>query len=128
MASFKGSLTLKIILNEKLPFSKVLSSINGCLPSNVVFHQNLFSYSMQGVLPSKVFFNQRMSFIKSPLSLRFVIFQWRLFLIKTHLLFFHCTLFFIKGPLPLKVTVHLEIKHLRLSFIECCLPLKVCSL
>ena len=56
----------------KVIFHKRLSSIKGCLPSNVkvVFHQR--ESSTKGHLPSKVFFHQRASSIEGCLPSKVV--------------------------------------------------------
>ena len=52
-----------LTLPTKFQTPRIISSINGLLPSKVVFHQR--SSSIKGRLPSKAVFHQRLSSIKN---------------------------------------------------------------
>ena len=80
-----------------------MSSIIGCLPSTVVFHQRLSCINSR--LPSKVVVHQRLSSIKGRLPSKVI---------------FHQRLSSIKGCLPSKVVF-----HQRVSSIKGCLTSKI---
>ena len=102
MSSIKGCLPLKVI------FHQILSSIKGCLPLKIVFHQRL--PFIQGHLPSKAIFHQRSSSIKDCLPSKVV---------------FHKMLSSIKGCLPSKSSSIKIFFYQRLSSIKSRLPPKV---
>ena len=78
MRSYRRSSSKKVVSHHLVILHLIPSSIEGYIPSKVVFHQRQFYLNLEGSLPSKVVFQERLSFVKCPLLLK-VIFHQRSF-------------------------------------------------